>query len=37
MSLIETARQQNYDQMNEYALNIARTAKALFDDILKLS
>ncbi|CAF3412242.1 unnamed protein product [Rotaria socialis] len=37
VSLIETARQQNYSKMNEHAVNIARTAKALFDDILKLS
>ncbi|CAF3742200.1 unnamed protein product [Adineta steineri] len=37
VSLIETVRQRNYDKMNEHAMNIARTAKALFDDILKLS
>ncbi|CAF1242738.1 unnamed protein product [Adineta steineri] len=37
VSLIETVRQRNYDNMNEHAVNIARTAKALFDDILKLS
>lgn len=37
MSLIETVRQRNYEQMNEHAVNIGRTAKALFDDILKLS
>ncbi|CAF5061850.1 unnamed protein product [Rotaria magnacalcarata] len=37
VSLIETARQQDYSKMNEHAVNIARTAKALFDDILKLS
>ncbi|CAF0874579.1 unnamed protein product [Rotaria sp. Silwood1] len=37
VSLIETARQRNYNKMNEHAVSIARTAKALFDDILKLS
>jgi len=37
VSLIETVRQRNYDKMNEHAVNIARTAKALFDDIIKLS
>jgi hypothetical protein len=37
VALIEAVRQQNYDQMREHAVNIARTAKALFDDILRLS
>ncbi|CAF1649244.1 unnamed protein product [Adineta ricciae] len=37
VALIETVRQRNYEKMNEHAVNIARTAKALFDDILKLS
>ncbi|CAF3391796.1 unnamed protein product [Rotaria sp. Silwood1] len=36
VSLIETVRQRNYDKMGEHAVNIAYTAKALFDDILKL-
>ncbi|CAF0942586.1 unnamed protein product [Adineta ricciae] len=37
VNLIETVRQRNYDKMNDTAINIARTAKALFDDILQLS
>ncbi|CAF4019987.1 unnamed protein product [Rotaria sordida] len=36
VSLIETVRQRNYDKMGEYAVDIAHTAKALFDDILQL-
>ncbi|UJR10425.1 hypothetical protein I4U23_014629 [Adineta vaga] len=37
VNLIETVRERNYDKMNEHAISIARTAKALFDDILQLS
>lgn len=37
VALIEAVRQRNYEKMSEDAVNIARTAKSLFDDILALS
>ncbi|CAF4658039.1 unnamed protein product, partial [Rotaria magnacalcarata] len=37
VSLIEAVRQRNYDKMGEHAVDIARTAKVLLDDILKLA
>ncbi|CAF3013938.1 unnamed protein product [Rotaria socialis] len=37
VSLIDTVRQRNYDKMGEHAVDIARTAKVLFDDIAKLA